>query len=245
MSWFTDPFYTSTKTVVRPAVASMRRKEVTVKVSAPMAAFKDILSGLEDGCTAGFKRTERQRLVPTRNSSNSFIYQYKFKKASVIQKLMTLERGDLTRGPTGKLPRGASKRGLGAARLHLSKASQARGRLAKLISMVCTATLTIIEPKRLVSMPRAVLNMTVLTMDQHGHITWPTNFDAAGKARLRKAVRRQLERMTADPLYPVDPLMAAALTQEGDSILDLDAVRQASAAQKAQQQAAKASRRAA
>ena len=108
--------------------------------------------------------------------------------------------------------------------------------------MVCTANLTIIEPKSLESMPRGVLNLTVLTMDHKGHVTWPTNFDAVGRARLRKAARRQLEAMMADPLYPVDPLMEAALHQEGDSILDLDAVRQASAAQLAAQKAAKAAR---
>ena len=227
MCWFLDPLYTTLKTVVRPAVACMRRKEVVVTFKAPMAAFHKVLSELEDDCVRDFKRAPTGRIKPTRSSAKSRIYQYKFTRPSVLQKVMNLERGDNKRGPMGKLPRGASKRGLGAARLHLSKAAQARGAKAKLLSMACTAVLTIIEPKAAESMPHAVMMLSILTMDSHGTITWPTNYSVASRSRLRKAARNQLTLMLDDPLYPVDESMRAALTQESDSYLDLDAVRAA------------------
>ena len=240
--WFLDPLYNTLKTVVRPAVASMRRKEIVVRFSAPKPVFEKFLGGLGDDSAAGFTRQPNGRLKPTRSSASSFVYQYQFKKASVVQKLFNLERSDTTRGPTGKLPRGASKRGLGAARLHLSKAAQARGVKAKILSMACTAMLTIIEPKRQESMPFMTMVLSVLTMDQNGHITWPTNYDLVSRARLRKAARHQLTAMLADPLYPVDPSMSAALTQEADSYLDLAAVHAASAARSAALKVARATR---
>ena len=240
--WFVDPFYNSLKTVIRPAVASMRRKEVVLKFKAPKAVFEQVLNQLQDGCVAGFERLPNGQLKPTRTSANSFIYLWKIKKASQMQKLFNLERGDLTRGPTGKLPRGASKRGLGAARLHLSKAAQARGAKAQVISMACTASVTLVEPKRLETMPHITLRMTVLTMDRHGHITWPTNYDLDARARLRKAVRRQLKLMMDDDRYPVDRSMSSAMTQTSDSYLDLDAVRAASAVRSAAARDARAAR---
>ena len=74
------------------------------------------------------------------------------------------------------------------------------------------------EPVRERRMPTLELTFGVLTMDRSGHITWPTNFDAATQAALRMQARALLAKMIADPLNPVDAAFQPALTQSSGSV---------------------------
>ena len=73
------------------------------------------------------------------------------------------------------------------------------------------------EPADPDRMPLLKLTFFVLTMDNHGHITWPTGFEKGAEAQLRKQARALLKKMMEDPLNPVDETMAPALTGTGTS----------------------------
>ena len=110
------------------------------------------------------------------------------------------------------------KRGAGCARAHLSAAEQRRGAVPESMSMVCgNATVTFTERRDEQAMPRLKLTMYVLTMDKHGHVTFPTSYDKEARAAMRMQARALLKKMIEDPLNPCDATMAPALTATGTS----------------------------
>jgi hypothetical protein len=119
--------------------------------------------------------------------------------------------------PVKAVPRPSlASRGAGCARARLSSAEQQRGGVPTTISMVCgNILIELKEPKDGSRMPVASATFKVLSMDQHGHIIWPTTFAPATQAALRKQARTLLQRMIDDPLNPVDSTMAPALTGKG------------------------------
>ncbi len=52
---------------------------------------------------------------------------------------------------------------------------------------------------------------------------WPANYSTAAISMLRELARRNLNKMLADPLYPVDPSMRISLTRHGVVVCGLDA----------------------
>ena len=88
------------------------------------------------------------------------------------------------------------KRGAGCARARLSKAEQRRGGVPKTISMVCgNVNIEYRVPKNRQKCPSIKIVLFVLTMDDNGFITWPTEFDTSTKAALRKQARVLLQKM--------------------------------------------------
>ena len=109
-------------------------------------------------------------------------------------------------------------RGQGAARAFLSGAAQRRGGAPTALSMVCgNIHVNLKEPRSFKSMPVFSLTFKVLSMDNTGHIIWPTTFTAQTQAALRAQARALLRKMIADPLNPCDMTMAPALTGTGTS----------------------------
>ena len=184
------------------------------------------------------------RIQPTKKGSSVNFYNFVIGTPSLVAKMLHLESADLS--PSGKPRGGRFKRGAGAAKLVLSKADQRRGLLGKLIAMIAgLLNVQWREPKRQGSMPTLTLSYFVLTMDKAGHICWPTKFNVNARALLRKLARRELNLMLQDPLYPIDPCMQLAMTQQGESYLDLAGVRAAAEARKAELVAERARLRAA
>ena len=111
------------------------------------------------------------------------------------------------------------ERGLGASRLNLSRASEWRKQKAITLSMVAgTLSFTYVEPKHEQDMGRLVLSFMVMTMDKTGHMTLPSVYSTRSQAILRKAIRADLQAMLDERLYPVHPVMRAALTGMGESV---------------------------
>ena len=120
--------------------------------------------------------------------------------------------------PPPPRPPSMARRGLGAARAHLSGAEQRRGGSPSVISMVCGNTIVHFkESRKMAAMPTLEITFKVLSMDAAGHIIWPTDFTAATKAALRMQARALLRKMIDDPQNPCDETMEPALTGMGTS----------------------------
>ena len=82
------------------------------------------------------------------------------------------------------------RRGAGCARARLSEVEERRGGVPQTISMVCGHVyVRFKQPKKERNMPVLKIVFFVLTMDQHGNVTWPIDFTAGTKASLRKQAR--------------------------------------------------------
>ena len=219
LAWFIWPLLQSIKRLVKPATTRTARALQTVKAKIPRQVMEAMLENVPDDGAAGFKRSSAGRIEPTRRTKNNLVWEYNFAKASTVAKILRLELSDVSKGPHGKLPKGLAKRGFGASRLNLSRASEHRKQKATTISMVAgTLSFTYVEPKHQADMGTLVLSFMVLTMDKSGHISWPSNFSDRSRAILRKAVRADLNSMMEDRLYPTHRDMANAITAMGDSI---------------------------
>ena len=231
IAWFFLPFWKGIMTVVRPPVASMRRSLHKLTFPFPRECFETFLKCVPDG-KAGLRRSGG-RVQPTGKGSGVNFYQFTFGSPSLVTEMISFQTREIA--PRGKAGRGRWRRGVGGARLALSMADGQRGMLAKLIAMIAgTLTVRYREPTNYSEMPRMSLSFFVLTIDSAGHIEWPTRFNLDARAKLRKLARREIQIMLDDQgAYPIDPSFSAALTQMGESYLDLVQVRAAAAARKA------------
>ena len=230
LCWFMDPFWAALKKKIRPATSLTRRKQITLHFPMPLEGFEELLSALPDGCTPGLLRGVDGSLEPTKRSAASQVYHYLLQKASLIDKVFTMEKSDQCKGSTKRLVRPLARRGLGAARLILGKRACRKGSRATLLSLMAGAvSVRLVVPARGESMPMLHLAFFVATMDSNGHITWPTTFQPPTRSILRKAARRALQKMI-DGQYPVAASFAQALTKESDSYLSLRDVQAAASA---------------
>ena len=111
-----------------------------------------------------------------------------------------------------------TNRGQGAARAILSGAEQRRGGAPSKSSMVCgNIVVKFRESRSDKYMPKLSLTFKVLTMDDKGHITFPTEFSAPTQAALRLQARALLQKMVNDSLNPCNESMEPALTGTGTS----------------------------
>ena len=80
------------------------------------------------------------------------------------------------------------------------------------LAMVCGAVIiTYREPTHFRAMGTLSIKIFILSMDHTGHIIWPINFAPKAMASLRNQARTLLQRMMADPLYPINEKMKGAL----------------------------------
>ena len=233
LHWWTEEFYASLAKAVRPATSLTRRKMHVLRMPMPLAGFNKILEDLPDGCIDGLERDEDGRLKPTRTSSTSFTYDFLFKKMRLIDLLFRLQLADVKKGGARRPLGPGRKRGLGASRLQLGVQAQRKGRKALLLSTaVGYASVKLVVRKKQLTCPKLTMTWLNATMDQHGHVTWPTEMDPSARAKCRVAMRLQLGKMLKDKDYPTHKDQRAALTQDGDSVLDLASIRAAADAAK-------------
>ena len=220
MNWFERPLLKAIQKVVRPPTAKTRRKQLHVRVPMPVECFNRIMGRLQEGDCEWIERGPDGFLKPTKVTKALRRYGYIISKPSGVDRLFRFEDADL-RFPLGGKRRGAYRRGLGAARLFLPAALQERHSLAKTICMPCgNVVVEYKQPWDEDRPPMLKVSFFNLTMDQDGHILWPTVFSAKSKAKLRKKVRLHLTNMIADPAsYPVHPSMSAALVGTGSGEL--------------------------
>ena len=239
MAWFWDPFLNGLRIAIRPPIASMKRTLHSLTFPFPRACFDRLMEPVNHGvCKV---TTVNGRVQPTTRNAAANIYDFTIGIPSLVAKMLSLSQTDL-RG-RAKAPRGRRyKRGQGAARLILSEADEKRGMAGKLLAMVAgLLNIRYREPRREGGMPTLQVSFFVLTMDRAGHIIWPTNFALKTRATLRLLARREVKLMLADPLYPIDPLMSNALSNESESYLSLADIRLA-AGQRASELAAERAR---
>ncbi|KAL1530411.1 hypothetical protein AB1Y20_001316 [Prymnesium parvum] len=132
MSWFLHPLHCSMRVCVRPPTARTRRAQRVIEVPMPYPCFVRLMSVFATGDLEGLEWIGPQELKPT-NSPRSTVkeYNYKLRQPAQLDRLWEMEAWDAPRH--GK----AWRRGRGAARLHLSMASEDRGTRSSLLSMVC------------------------------------------------------------------------------------------------------------
>ena len=101
-SWWTRPFHTSLKKLIRPATANRRRKELTIKMQMPREVFEEIVAPLTTDDVAGLERDESGHLVPTRTTAAVNYYEYSIRKGSVSDRLFHLDALDPPPKPSRK-----------------------------------------------------------------------------------------------------------------------------------------------
>ena len=89
ISWFRKPLIKTLKKLVRPAVATTRRKEITIKMSVPREIFEDLLAPVKDGEITGLTRDASSGLLePTRKTSALRHYEYTVRRGSMTDKIL-------------------------------------------------------------------------------------------------------------------------------------------------------------
>ena len=212
--------------MVSPPTSRTRRKQLRLVAQLPLHLIEDFLAPLQPEDVQDLARGDDGKLLPTRESAGLLRFNYTIRKGSVSDRLFCFENFDLkSRLGKSKQPRATKpsaypyKRGSGVARLQLTRASQKRGETARLVSMVVGNVIVKVKvPKHLGAMPTCELLFFVATMDETGHINWPTAFDAKARAALRKQFVAQLKTMLDDDAYPTAPVMQEALSGTGDSV---------------------------
>ena len=208
--WFLDPVRASMRKLVRPCTQLTRRKQITLKFPLPARCFMEMMSVFQDGELEGLVHDGYGRPRPTRETAQVRYFSYIIRRASLVEKFFALEKFEKPLSGFKKRP---WRRGLGSARLFLGAAAQRRGMQATVMAAVCgNVVIELREPRGFRSMLKLTIKMFMLSMDQHGNIIWPVDFDARSKAALRKQARSLLGRMIDDPNYPVGAAMSAALT---------------------------------
>ena len=71
------------------------------------------------------------------------------------------------------------------------------------------------------AMPTFEATILNMTMNQDGHINFPTKYDSHSRVDLRKVAVQNLQRMLVDPEYPTDELMRGALLGINSSVFDM------------------------
>ena len=89
LSWYIDPFYKTIRTIVRPATAITRRKEITIKMKMPREAFEEIFKELAVGDAVGVDRDASTGWLTPTSPASSGINRFDFtiKRGSVTDKL--------------------------------------------------------------------------------------------------------------------------------------------------------------
>jgi hypothetical protein len=220
-AWLSEPFSSALRKAVKPATSRTRRRLVQVRAKVPEEVFQDFVACLEDGDALGVQRDDSGKLVPTKTTQTSQIYDYTIKKPTVVGKLFSLEDRDPKPAPGAREP-GAWHRGFKSSMLVLSQNGHKKGKKGEKVSMVAgTVRVHCRIPRRWKGWPTLTVRYFVLTMAHNGTITWPAKFTQTSRALLRKQVRQHVTAMLEDDRYPVHAQMSSCLTTGGDSFLQL------------------------
>ena len=222
LCWFLDDLYRALRLTVRPPTRKATRRLIEVVAPLPREAFEAFMEPCKDGDAPGLTRDAEGRLVPTRETQACRRFIYLISRPMVTDRLFQLEKADLTKGPWAKEGKGAWRRGKGCARLRLPSAAQKLGQLAVLMSFVTSNhAVEYREPKRWNAMPHITMRYFVATASHQGHFNWPAKFTDMSRALLVKLARLNITEMLADPEYPIDPRMQAAVTSRTDKYYNL------------------------
>ena len=195
---------------IRPPTARSRRRQCTVSVKVPIEVLSHLMGPFKDGEIPGLERLDSKTLKPTRVTDSFNEYRYVVAKPGQLNRLFDLGEWDSEIAGT------KWKRGSGAQRLHLSQAAGQRGQSTTLISSV-TGKVTVQLHEYQDLMPHLKIFWHVSTMDEHAHIQWARDYEAATRAGLIKMMKAGLGKMVEDALYPTAEgaaaLTAATLTE--------------------------------
>jgi hypothetical protein len=132
--WFGDAVSSAMVKSVRPPTSKTRRKRIVLKKKVPAQIFWDLLAPFEsneiEGLVWNVGRTAAQN--PTKATAAHLQYHYHIRKPGHVDRLWRLEERELEKANAKRIRR----RGHGAAKLHLSLASQERGERSNLLAQV-------------------------------------------------------------------------------------------------------------
>ena len=101
IAWFRNPLIKTLKKLVRPAVATTRRKELSIKMSVPREIFEELLAPIQDGEVVGLKRDSTSGLLePTRTTTALRHYEYTVRRGSLTDKIFNFAAFDPEGGAT-------------------------------------------------------------------------------------------------------------------------------------------------
>ena len=181
------------------------RKELSIDFRMPQDNFVDLMKPMDTGDMENFEWEDEQKksLVPTKVGKSFNEFKYLISKPSLVDKFWCLENKEslLKMRKDGKLVQ--RRRGLGSARLHLSKAAEERGERTDLLAQI-TGNVSVYfkVPKNERAMPTGVIKCKVSTLTKSGHIEWATTFMPRTAAALRKQMQTHLRSMIESPDYP-------------------------------------------
>ena len=213
LAWFIVPLRLALAAPIKPPTARTRRRQCSVSMRIPMAAFCHIMAPFDSEQIVGLEWLDaaKSTLKPTRVTEAFEEFRYVVDKPGQVNKLFQLGEWDR------EIPGTKWKRGSGAQRLHLSQAAGQRGQTSTLITSV-TGKVTVqlrVYPE---SMPNLLMFYHVSTMDERNHVTWGREYDDQTKAGLRKLIHSGLNKMVADTLYPTGGAATALTATASDSV---------------------------
>ena len=191
----------------------------------PKEIFFDLMKPLESGDMNNFEWEDdaKTTLTPTLDRPSFLEYRYTISKPQLVDKfwrLQEIEGAREKRDKDGEIR--PSRRGLGSARLHLSKAAEGRGERTHLLAQVTgNVVVSLKVPKGERAMPFLKILYKVSTMNKTGHVEWATAFTPKTAAALRKQMVAHLQSMMEDPSYPTLEDMRPGLTKESSSVRPL------------------------
>ena len=201
-NWFALEFFKTIRARVRGPLSKLRRRQCTIKARLPREVFEEMTNRLRESDAEGLEWDEEGKLKPTKKTSSCLTYSYDFRKPMATDRFVSLETAD-RRGVHAKEGKGAWKRGHGCAALKLSDSAR-EGSKASVFSMIGgNMIIKYRVPRNWRTWPTLTMKFFVLTVDYHGNVIFPTEWDLNARLLLTELARRKVEAFKADKAYPI------------------------------------------
>ena len=186
----------------------------------PLEIFVLLMTPFSTDEITGLKWMEDGELEPTRKGDSMDEYLYCLTRPEHLNKFWEMEKWD------PEYDGARWKRGYKAQRIHLSQTAAQRGHLAFTVSSVSgVVTVRLRKPHDENLWPELRITYSVMTLDEHNHVLWNKDLGAKTKAALRNMAQSGLQKMAADPLYPLAAEMGRSSAQAAtDSVLSVPQV---------------------
>ena len=169
-----------------------------IKQKIPTEIFMLLMQPFSTGELKDLEWKEDGELEPTNITDGQVQYHYALSKPEHLNKFWEMEKWDVEYDGV------PWKRGYKAQRVHLSQSAAQRGHTASSVSSVSgVATVQFNVPKDEALWPELRITFSVLTRNEHNSILWNKDSGPKTKAAMRKMTQAGLEKMAADPLFPL------------------------------------------
>ena len=207
LEWFWTRLVTALVSLIKPTTLDTRRVEKHLKMEMPMEVVEELFSPFEDQEVEGLMWEETEsgkRLKPNATTRLNHFYAMRMIKGKQLDKLYRLQHSDVKKGKKDT----QHKRGMGAGRLHLSKAAARKGQVSCLLAMVCgESRIRVTQPRDWRKMPVLRIRLMTMSMDGGGNIILPCEFTCPKyRAALRLQANALLQTMSKDDDYPTGTL---------------------------------------